>query len=140
MQVHESFDRSHEVNLSTERSFGLVFATAFSGLGVYRTWHGHIDGYGWLCVGAVFMLLAFFWTTPLAPLNRLWARLGQALHAVVSPLMMGTIFFGAVMPIGLLLRLFGKDVLKLRPDPAVGSYWVACEDPAARPGAMRDQF
>ena len=140
MQAHESFDRSHDLILPTERSFGLVFAAIFSGLGMYRGWHGHLDGYGWLSMGAVFLLLALFWIAPLVPLNRLWARVGQALHAVVSPLMMAAIFFVAVMPIGLLLRLLGKDVLKLRADPAVKSYWVACEGSGARPGAMKDQF
>lgn len=140
MQTHESFDRSHEVELSTERSFGLVFCAVFSGLGAYRWWHGHVDGYGWLGIASVFLGLALFWSAPLAPLNRLWAQVGKALHMVVTPLMMGAIFFVAVMPMGLLLRLLGKDVLKLRRDPAVKSYWVACEGSGARPGAMKDQF
>jgi hypothetical protein len=126
--------------LSTERSFGLVFAAAFSGLGVYRWWHGHVDGYGWMVVAALFLTLALFWPAPLAPLNRLWGRVGQVLHAIVTPLTMGAIFFVAVMPTGLLLRLLGKDVLKLRRDPSVKSYWVACEGNGARPGAMKDQF
>lgn len=140
MQSHESFDRSHEVKLASERSFGLVFFVAFSGLGAYRWWHAHVDGYGWMAIAAVFLGMGLFWPAPLAPLNRLWAQVGKALHAVVSPLMMGAIYFVAVMPIGLLMRLLGKDVLKLRRDPAVKSYWIACEGIGARPGAMKDQF
>jgi hypothetical protein len=138
--MHESLDNSHELAVSSERSFGNVFAGVFALLGAYRLWHGKADGYAWLAVAAVFLSLAWLWTRPLQPLNRLWARLGALLHRIVTPLMMGLMFFVVITPIGLAVRALGKDLLRLRRDPAAASYWVPREDSASREGAMKDQF
>lgn len=140
MQTHESFDREHDVANSSDRNFGLVFAGFFAIVAAYRMWNGHDNGAWWFAPAGLFALLAFFWTAPLAPLNRLWARVGQLLHAIVNPLVMGLIFALAVVPTGLVLRLFGKDLLRLRRDPSASTYWVPCEAPASRPDAMKDQF
>lgn len=138
--MHESLDNSHELAVASERSFGNVFAGVFALLGAYRLWHGKADGYAWLAVAAVFLSLAWLWTRPLQPLNRLWARLGALLHRIVTPLMMGLMFFVVITPIGLAVRALGKDLLRLRRDPAAASYWVPREDSASREGAMKDQF
>ena len=138
--MHESLDRSHEVAVASERSFGNVFAGVFALLGAYRLWRGHADGYLWLVVSGVFLALAWLWTRPLQPLNRLWAQLGALLHKVMTPLIMGVMFFAVITPIGLLMRLLGKDLLRLRRDPAAASYWVPRETSASREGAMKDQF
>ncbi len=140
MQTHESLDRKHEVALSSERSFGLVFAAFFAIVAAFGMWHGHSESAWWLAVAGVFALLALFWTAPLAPLNRLWARLGRLLHAIVNPLLMGLIFIVAIVPMGLALRLFRKDLLHLRRDSSATTYWVACNTSASRPDAMKDQF
>jgi len=139
MQTHEQLDREHDVAVSSERGFGLVFAGLFAAIAAMRIWNGHVDAAWWLGVAIVFALLAFFWKAPLAPLNRLWARIGRALHAAVSPVVMGLLFFVSIVPIGLLMRLSGKDVLRLRRDPSAETYWIAC-DPADRHDAMKDQF
>lgn len=140
MQTHESFDRKHEVATSSERSFGLIFAGFFTIVGAVRMWNGHPDSPWWLVAAGVFALLALFWTAPLAPLNRLWALVGRLLHAVVNPLLMGLIFVVSVAPMGIVLRIFGKDLLRLRRDPSASTYWVACNASAARRDAMKDQF
>jgi hypothetical protein len=140
MQTHELFDRKHEVAEPSERSFGLVFACFFIFVAGLRMLHGHADAAWWAVVAGIFALLAIFWKAPLAPLNRLWARVGRLLHAIVSPLVMGLIFFVAVVPTGLLLRLLGRDLLRLRRDPALTTYWVARTASTARQDAMRDQF
>lgn len=140
MTSHESFDRSHEVKTATERSFGLVFAGVFCVVAGWRAWGAHTDYPGWLAAAAVLALLALFWTRPLVPLNRLWMRLGALLHAIVTPVLMGLMFALLIVPTGLILRLLGKDLLRLRRDPSAPTYWVDCPDPAARPQAMKDQF
>lgn len=139
MPTHEQLDREHEVATSSDRAFGLVFAAVFALVGVLRTWWSHADGPWWFAGCAAFAALALFWTAPLAPLNRLWSRLGMLLHAVVNPLLMGLIFLVSIVPIGLLMRLAGKDPLRLRLDRAAGTYWIPCEPPERR-GAMKDQF
>ena len=140
MQAHEQLDRQHEVAVSSERSFGLVFAAVFGIVGAVRLWHGQGDAAWWLGAAAAFAALALFWSAPLAPLNRRWARLGGLLHAIVNPVLMGLVFALAIVPTGLLLRLAGKDPLRLRRDPAAGTYWVACGGGANRAGGMKDQF
>lgn len=140
MQTHEHFEPHHEIAVSSERNFGLVFAGFFGIVAGVRYWHAQADAAWWLAAGAVFALLAFFWTAPLAPLNRLWARLGRLLHAIVNPVLMGLVFALAIVPTGLLMRLAGKDPLRLRRDPSATTYWVACPPPQGREGAMKDQF
>ena len=140
MGTHESFDRKHEVARSSERSFGLVFATFFVLVAAYRMWRGYAGGAWFLAPAGAFALLAFFWTTPLSPLNRLWAHVGRLLHAIVNPLLMGLIYVVAIVPTGAVLRLLGKDLLRLRRDPAAATYWIARDASAARRDSMKDQF
>lgn len=139
MRTHERLDREHEVAVSSERGFGLVFAGVFAAVAGVRAWYAHWDAAWWFAIAVVFALLALFWTAPLAPLNRFWAGVGRVLHAVVNPILMGLLFVVSIVPIGLLTRLLGKDFLRLRRDPAAETYWIAC-DPANRQDAMKDQF
>jgi len=76
----------------------------------------------------------------LRPLNRLWLRFGLLLHAVMNPLIMGLLFYGTVMPIGLLMRLFGKDPLNLKRDAQASSYWIMRTPPGPAPDTMSNQF
>ena len=139
MQTHEQLDREHEAAGSSERSFGFVFAVVFGIVAGVRAWGAHADAAWWLGIGLAFAALALFWQAPLAPLNRLWARLGNALHAIVNPVIMGLLFVVSIVPIGLVMRLLGKDFLRLRRDPGAATYWIPCEA-ATRPDAMKDQF
>ena len=138
--LHESLARIDEGAASSERSFGLVFAGFFAIVAGIRGWNGHADYGWWLAVACGFAVLAIAWPAPLAPLNRLWSRVGRLLHAIVNPLLMGLIFAFAIVPTALLLRVMRRDLLRLRRDPAAPTYWIACDASAMRPGAMKDQF
>jgi hypothetical protein len=72
--------------------------------------------------------------------NRLWLGFGMLLHRVTSPVALGIIFYVVVMPTGLLMRAFGKDILRLRHDPAAESYWIKREPPGPKPDSMPHQF
>jgi hypothetical protein len=89
---------------------------------------------------AVFLILALTCAAVLAPLNRLWFRVGLLLNRIINPLVMGLLFFACVVPIGLLLRLLGKDPLRLRFDPAAPSYWIVRTPPGPPPQNMKNQF
>jgi len=138
--MHEDLGRQHEIKQSSERSFGIVFAAAFAVIGLWPLMGSGTPRYWALTAAAIFLVLAFVWTAPLGPLNRLWARLGFLLHTVMNPLVMGLLFFGTVLPIGLMLRLAGKDLLNLRRDPAAGSYWIKRDPPGPKPETMIHQF
>ncbi len=138
--MHEDLNRQHEIKSSSERSFGLVFAVVFAVIGLWPLIHGGSPRLWSLAVGALFLALALAWTAPLRPLNRLWLRIGLLLHAIVNPVVMGLLFFGTVLPIGLFLRLTGKDLLNLRRDPGARSYWIERTPPGPKPETMIHQF
>lgn len=125
----------------SDRAFGLVFTLLLAGVGVWLLiaadrW----PAWPWLA-GAT-ALLAVSLTVPrvLAPLNRAWFRFGQALHGVLSPVILGFLFFCVVTPIGLLARVLGKDFLRLRREPQAASYWIERDTPGPAPESLRDQF
>ncbi len=71
-------------------------------------------------------------------MNRLWTRFGLLIHAIVSPVVLGLLFYGVITPTGLIMRALGKDPLGLAYEPAAESYWIKRRPPA--PETMRDQF
>jgi len=73
-------------------------------------------------------------------LNKLWFHFGLLLHKIVSPLVMGLLFFVTVTPIGLLMRTLGKTPLKLEFDKDADSYWILRDPPGPAPDTMKRQF
>ena len=138
--LHEDLSRQDEVVGSSDRAFGLTLAVACLLLGTIRLILGHNFAAWWLGAGLVLLGLALFWTAPLKPLNRLWLRLGLVLYRVVNPIVMLLLFVTTIIPIGALLRLFGKDPLRLRRDPTTPSYWLPREPPGPDPKSMINQF
>jgi hypothetical protein len=88
----------------------------------------------------VFALLALAVPRVLAPANRAWMKFGLLLHAVVSPIALSILFFGVVTPTGLLLRLMGKDLLRLRTDTSAKSYWIERIPPGPDADSLKNQF
>ena len=140
MQLHESFDRAHVAAEGTDTGFGWVFAGVFTLLAGHRLWHGHLDGNVLMGVAALFAALALWRPRTLSPLNRAWARLGSVMHALITPMLMGLVYFGVLMPIGLFMRALGKDLLQQRRNAGAQTYWKACGGPDHPAGSMRDQF
>jgi len=125
---------------SSDRAFGLVFASLFTIVACWPLLDGAPIRYWALAVGTVFFLLAVVRPHSLALANRWWARFGLLLSRIVSPLALGFVYYVAVVPVGILMRLFGKDNLGLRFDRSAQSYWVK-RDPKARPDdSMKNQF
>src|SRR5260370_20976222 len=112
---------------SSDRSFGFVFAVVFCIIGGWRLVHGEPLRWWALVVAAVFAALALVRPQLLHLLNRLWLAFGRLLHRIVSPLVMGMLFFTAVTPTGWLMRLRGRDGLSVKRRPATKSYWIMCE-------------
>ena len=101
---------------STDRAFGFVFTFVFAVLGGWM-WYNGFDGWPFaFTVAGAFLLAALVRSVVLAPLNRLWMRFGRLLHAIVSPVVLGLLFFAVMTPVGLLMRAFKKDPLRLALD------------------------
>ncbi len=125
---------------STNRSFGLVFSTIFALIAFYPLLDsGTIHLFSLIIAGA-FLLLALVIPCVLAPANRLWMKFGERLHRILSPLALGIVFYAAVLPTGLLLRLFGKDPLRLKIDRSAASYWIKREPPGPAAESLNNQF
>ena len=139
--LHEHLEAHGEVKISSERSFGMVFATVFAIVGLFPlTGPGGQIRFWALGVALAFLVLGFIAPNVLAPLNRLWAKFGLLLHHIMNPLIMGLIFFLAVTPTALIMRAMGKDPLRLRLDRGARSYWIERDPPGPAPETMKNQF
>jgi Saxitoxin biosynthesis operon protein SxtJ len=138
--THEVFSREEKLVTGSDRSFGLVMAAAFAAVTALNAWHA---GRLWPWTGglaALFLAAALLRPAMLHPLNRVWMRLGLVLHKVVNPIIMGLLFFGTVWPTGLVMRMMGRDLLRLKRDPEAASYWIVRSPPGPLPETMKDQF
>ena len=138
--THETLSSSAEVQLGSDRTFGVVFAAVFGLVSAFPLIIGkpyHL----WACgLSAAFLATALVMPRLLRPLNRLWFRVGLLLHKIASPLVMGLVFFGAVLPTGFLMRFFGKRPLALKFDAVAKSYWIKRGPAEPSPESMKDQF
>lgn len=138
--MHEYFGQRIHVTAGSERSFGLVFAGVLILLGIAPLRHGgavHLWAVG---LGLLFLMAALLIPRALRPLNLLWFRVGMVLNRVVTPLVMAALFFGSVMPVGIMMRLAARDPLGLKRKPDGSSYWVVRKSPGPTADSMKDQF
>lgn len=126
--------------MGSNRSFGLIFAVFFCLVALLPAVHGAPVRWWALGVAILFTAVAFLAPRALSPLNWVWFKLGMLLHHVVNPVIMAVMFYGAILPMALLLRALGKDVLRLKRAPESASYWIPREPPAPAPGSMSKQF
>jgi hypothetical protein len=125
---------------SSNRAFGIVFATVFAVIALWPLIRGR-EIHGWsLWIAAAFAALAVFAPALLTWPNRLWLAFGGLLHKITSPVALGLIFYIAIMPFGVAMRLFGKDFLALRRRPEQASYWVLRSPPGPPPDSLKNQF
>lgn len=129
-----------DVKLPSERSFAHVFGAVFALVSLFPLVHGGAWRPWALGVAAVFLVLGYAAPAVLRPLNKLWFKFGLLLHAIVNPLVLGAMFFLAVTPMALAMRLFGKKLLNMSYDPAAKSYWIERRPPGPAPETVRRQF
>ena len=141
--VFQSFQRLHLKNskLPSERSFGLLslsVSLGFGLFGLYKEW----AAYSVIAFFSGSLILGFatlFFPGVLVPFNKAWFFLGQALGKVVSPIVLGVIYFGLLTPVAVIGRIFGRDELKIKPRPQV-SYWVKRDPPGPTASSFKNQF
>jgi hypothetical protein len=138
--THEDVSRAESVTVGSDRSFGWVFTAFCAIVAAAQFWLGHGAAWGWLIASALFAGTTLVYSRALRPLNILWFRFGMLLHRVVSPVILGVMFFAVFTPIGWCMRLAGKRPLSLRFEPAARSYWVQRRPPSPPPGSFDQQF
>lgn len=140
MAAHEDLSRQHAAQGPSERSFGLVFAAFFLLLALaplrkhqpVRLW-----GFG---VAVVFLALALLLPGSLKPLNRVWMGLGRLLGRLTTPIVTAVLFYLIFTPVGWIMRMLGKDPLRIAYNPQAPSYWQERRPPGPPPADMANQF
>jgi len=125
-----------DIKISSNRSFGIIFFVVFLLIGLYPlTYDGDIR-IGFVIISLIFLVLGLLNSKILTPLNKLWFRFGIFLGRIISPIIMGIIFFLVVTPTGLIMRVFGKDLLNLKYNKNK-SYWI---EKNGQKSKMKNQF
>ena len=107
---------------------------------IWKSIHWSIWGSICAVLAAALIGCALLRPVLLAPLNDIWLRFGLLLHRIVSPIILALLFYGTIVPIGLLMRALDKDPLRLKLDKTAGSYWLPRSDDRPRSESMRQQF
>ena len=128
---------SNEINKSSNRSFGIVFFIVFLLIGIYPLLNQEDPRLWALIISLIFLILGIFDSKILTPLNKIWFKFGIFLGRIISPLIMGLIFFLVVTPIGIFMRILGKDLINLKFKKNVKSYWIEKTGPKSK---MKNQF
>ncbi len=137
---HENLASKEVPQGSSDRSFGVVFGVVFLIIALWPLFSSGGVRVWAAIVSVAFFLAAFALPKILAPLNKLWMRFGLLLHHIVSPVVLGILFYLFVTPMGLVMRLFGKDFLHLRFDSSARSYWIERNPPGPKPDSLDNQF
>ena len=125
-----------EINKSSNRSFGVVFFIVFLLIGIYPLFKDGEFRLWSLIIALIFLVLGIFDSKFLSPLNNLWYKFGLILGKIISPLVMGIIFFIVVTPTAIIMRILGKDLLNLKYNKNE-SYWIEKSDAKSK---MKNQF
>jgi hypothetical protein len=125
-----------DIKIGSNRSFGIVFFIVFLLISIYPLINNENVRIWSLVISLIFLVLGILNSNILSPLNKLWFKFGIFLGKIISPIIMGIIFFLVVTPIGLIMRLIGKDVLNLKYSDNK-SYWIEKTGPKSK---MKNQF
>jgi hypothetical protein len=118
--------------MPSDRSFGWTFAGLFAFISFFHPWM--------LALAATAALVTLTRAHWLSPLKHAWMKFGELMHHVVSPVMMGLIFFVVFTPVGMAMRAFGRDTMKRRFEPQRASYWEDRTPPGPADDSFRDMF
>ena len=125
-----------KIKIGSNKSFGIVFFTVFFIISIWPLLSANEIRYWSLVISVVFLILGIINSKILTPLNKVWFKIGILLGNVISPIIMGIIFFLVVTPTSLIMKIFGKDLLNLKKNTK-NSYWIEKKNQNSR---MKNQF
>jgi len=127
---------NEKILIGSNKNFGIVFFIVFLFIALFPLIYNEDLRVWSLIISIIFLILGLLNSKFLSPLNKIWFKFGIFLGKLVSPFIMGVIFFFVVTPIGLLMRILGKDLLNLKHNDNK-SYWIVKTEPKSR---MKNQF
>ena len=122
---------------SSNRSFGILFFLVFLGFGLWPLTKEMSPNIYLIIISVIFLILGLLNSKLLSPLNNLWIKFGEILGKVIAPIVMAVVYFLILTPISLLVRLFGKDLIEMKFNNNVKSYWIKRKKDL---GSMNKQF
>ena len=126
-----------KIQISSNRNFGLVFFVVFLIVALWPLKYEEDIRLWSLVISIIFFILGVINSKLLTPLNKLWFKFGILLGSIVSPIIMGIVYFAVVTPIGVLMRLLGKDLLKTTKTKSISTYWMKRDK---KQTSMKKQF
>ena len=124
------------IKLPSNRNFGIVFFVVFLIIALWPVLKQNEIRIWSLIISFIFFVLGLINSKLLTPLNKLWFKFGILLGNIIAPIVMSIIFFLVVTPTGLVMRIFRKDILKLKKNSR-DSYWINKDNTNS---SMRNQF
>jgi predicted membrane metal-binding protein len=129
------------LQLPSDKSFGITFTVVFALIAGWLGWRGGAYWQAFAALAALFLAVSLAVPRILRPLNALWMRFGALLNRIVSPIVLGAIYFVVITPVALLFRVIGRDELHRSFDRAVPTYWVTRNPPGPDgPSSFPRQF
>ncbi len=125
------------IKISSNRNFGLVFFFIFLIVSIWPLIHDESPRIWSAIISLTFLILVLTRSKLLTPLNLLWAKFGIILGSIIAPIVMGVVFFLVVTPIGLVMKIAGKDLLSTKYDKKKKTYWIKRDKPIS---TMKQQF
>ena len=125
------------IKISSNRNFGLVFFFIFLVVSLWPLTHNESPRIWSAIISLAFLILVLTRSKLLTPLNRLWAKFGIILGSIIAPIVMGVVFFLVITPIGLVMKIIGKDLLSIKYDKKKETYWIKRDKPTS---TMKQQF
>ena len=124
-------------NMGSERNFGIVFFIFFLAIALWPIFSDGIIRIWSLLIALILLIVSIFKPKILEPFNKIWFMFGLLLGSIIAPIVMGIIYFVTITPIGLFMRLIGKDILNRKINKSVKSYWIKRKQMI---GTMKNQF
>ena len=129
--------KNNEIKISSNRSFGITFFLVFSLVGIWPLLNSESIRIWSIVISLIFLFLGLIKSRHLTPLNKLWSRFGILLGSIVSPIVMGLVFFVVLTPVAIVMKLIGKDILKKKFNKNKKTYWIYREKNIS---SLKNQF
>jgi hypothetical protein len=124
LNFHEDLHRALKAKRSSNRQFGFIFAVLFAllSLRLHHAWK--LQSAVAFLAAVALLALAVLKPAWLGPMNRAWSRVGEWIGRITNPILTALLYFLIFTPAGILLRLVGRDPLRLKRDPQATTYWI----------------
>ena len=126
-----------KIKISSNRNFGLVFFFVFLIVGLWPLLNEESPRFWSIVIAVIFLILGLLNSKLLTSLNKLWFKFGLFLGSIVSPIVMGIVFFLVITPTGFIVKIMNKDLLNKKYDNKKKSYWI---NRAKTKNTMKQQF